>query len=100
LYGVFVWVRDVLNSQKRRFPARAGARDRRPNAAANPHIWTEKGKGPTLLSSRWEAAVDDVVRSLTPLTPAHADRLRGVMIGDELVCGHFPLANLSALAQV
>ena len=68
--------------------------DRRPGTATNPHIWNDEG--PLLLSPTWEAAVDEVVKTLTPL--AHAKIIRGVMVGDELVCGHFPLSNLTALA--
>jgi hypothetical protein len=34
LYGVFVWARRALTSQKRRFPARAGEKDQRGNGQA------------------------------------------------------------------
>jgi hypothetical protein len=47
-----------------------------------------------LQAATWEGAVDDIVASLRPLP-----FVVGVMIGDELVCSGFPLANLSALAS-
>jgi hypothetical protein len=85
----------LLNLEKSRWANTL--RDRRPDAATNAHIWSDTE--PMVLSTRWEVAVDDLVQTLRPLAPAHANRISGVMIGDELVCGHFPLANLSVLAS-
>ena len=76
----------LINLQKSRWAN--SDRDRRPDAATHPHIWNDKevakkrGNG---LAAGWEAAVDELVQVLTPLAPAHANHLRGVMIGDELV---------------
>lgn len=84
----------MINLEKSRWAN--SIRDKRPNAATNAHIWSVSK--PMVLSARWEAAVDELVQTLLPLAPAHANRVVGVMIGDELVCGHFPLANLTVLA--
>ena len=47
-----------------------------------------------MLCPQWKAAVADVVSAVVSARGA----IEGVMIGDELVMGHFPLSNLTALA--
>ncbi len=51
------------------------------------------------LSPSWETAVDDCITTLTPLAKANGGHIHGIQLGDELVCGGFPLSNLSALAN-
>ena len=46
----------------------------------------------------WEAAVDEVIAALRPLSKGSGGWLDAVMLGDELVCAGLPLANLSSLA--
>ena len=58
---------------------------------------TPKSNGPEprrVLCPQWKAAVADVVSAVVSARGA----IEGVMIGDELVMGHFPLSNLTALA--
>ena len=51
------------------------------------------------LTSTWEAAVDDCIATVTPLSKGSGGHIHGIQLGDELVCGSgFPLSNLSALA--
>jgi hypothetical protein len=50
------------------------------------------------LSAGWEALVDDCIATLTPLAKKNGGHIFGVQLGDELVCGGFPLSNLSALS--
>lgn len=51
-----------------------------------------------MLSHGWEAAVDEAMSTLLPLTQGPRPVIQGIMLGDELVEGGFPLSNLSALA--
>jgi hypothetical protein len=58
---------------------------------------TPKINGPEprrILCPHWRHAVADVVSAVVSARSA----IKGVMIGDELVMGHFPLSNLTALA--
>jgi hypothetical protein len=54
---------------------------------------------PHMLARGWEAAVDDATATLLPLAQGSNPAIKGVMLGDELVEGGFPLSNLSALAS-
>ena len=56
------------------------------------------GPGFVGLSKTWEAAVDDCIATITPLAKGNGGHIHGIQIGDELVCGGFPLTNLSALS--
>ena len=88
----------MLNLQKSQWADRS--HDRRASGPTNPHIWADRvGKEAPSLSSEWESAAEEVIEVLTPLAPARGKGvIQGVMLGDELVCGHFALSNLSALA--
>ena len=64
----------LINLQKSRWSS--SDRDRRPDAATNPHIWNDKEvakKRGNELAPQWEAAVDELVQVLTPL--GEPDRL-------------------------
>lgn len=56
------------------------------------------GKGNAGLTTTWEAAVDDCIAAVTPLAKGNGGYVHGIQLGDELVCGGFPLSNLSALS--
>ena len=80
----------LLNLEKSRWANTL--RDRRPDAATNAHIWSNTK--PLVLSTQWEAAVDDFVQTLRPLAPAHANRISGVPHD----WGRARLRSLSALS--
>ena len=54
--------------------------------------------GHSVLSADWETLADDCIATLTPLAKGNGGHIHGVQLGDELVCGGFPLSNLSALS--
>ena len=64
MYGAFVWARRALNSQKRRFPARA-VRRRRAAAAAAP---AALAAGPEKEKEKEEAGPEDLKRRSKELT--------------------------------
>lgn len=75
------------------------------NASRWPEIWSENlisnhhRPGSIMLSPQWQHAVEQVVQKVVPLAPKNGGQLAGVMVGDELVCGGFSLANMTALTK-
>ena len=82
----------LLNLQESQWGSRGS-----PSRSTLPHVLYEEGPHGWVLTADWEAAAADVIATLLPLVKAGS--ITGLMLGDELVCSGFPLANLSALAD-
>lgn len=82
------WCNQIWN-----YPAGASTGDPTERRAATLHPHP-----PPILLDGWEVAVDNATATLLPLTQGSHPVIQGVMLGDELVEGGFPLSNLSALA--